>query len=81
MERNRYPRRGQSCPMPRQEAPVPPSHPSIDNCLCVSQPISLGISYIKKQTFGNLYPSCEGWRIGTIFADLDKPYCAGGMRR
>ena len=79
MERNRYPRRGQSCPMPRQEHHIPDA-PS-DNCLCVSQPISLGISYIKKQTFGQLYSSCDGWRIGTIFPDLDKPYCAGGMRR
>ncbi|MBQ8253933.1 MAG: spore coat associated protein CotJA [Clostridia bacterium] len=79
MERNRYPRRGQSCPMPRQENRAVDS-PS-DNCLCVSQPISLGISYTKKQTFGKLYSPCDGWRIGTIFPDLDKPYCAGGMRR
>ena len=79
MERNRYPRRGQSCQMPRQERQVPDA-PS-DNCLCVSQPISLGISYTKKQVIGQLYSPCEGWRIGTIFPDLDKPYCAGGNRR
>ena len=27
------------------------------------QPISLGISYTKKQTFGKLYSPCDGWRL------------------
>lgn len=51
-----------------------------DNCLCVSQPVSLAMSYVKKQIMGDTYPLFDGWRKGTIFPELDLPYCAGGRR-
>ncbi len=52
-----------------------------ENCLCDTQPISLAMSYVKVQPFGNLYEPCEGWTNGTLFADLNMPYCMGGKRR
>ena len=57
--------------------PVTPT----DNCLCDGQPISLAMAYVKVQPFGGLYEPCEGLKNGTLFADLNMPYCAGGRRR
>ena len=83
MDRNRYQRRaagymrnnnriGSTCPINKNEN---------DNCLCTNQPIALAMSYVKKQSLGNIYPLFEGWRNGTIFPELNLPYCAGGHRR
>lgn len=44
---------------------------------CASLP--LAFPYVPAQTFENLYEPAQGWRRGTIFADLDKPY-EGGCR-
>ncbi|MBQ7125350.1 MAG: spore coat associated protein CotJA [Clostridia bacterium] len=52
-----------------------------DNCLCANQPISLAISYVKSQPFGEVYSASEALRRGTLFPDLDKPYCIGGRGR
>lgn len=41
--------------------------------------LPLAFPYVPAQTFENLYDPMEGWRRGTIFADLDKPY-EGGCR-
>ncbi len=79
MERNRYPRRGAYGCGHNMSNNMPMSPD--DACLCSNQPISLATSYVKKQPFGELYSPCEGWRRGTIFPDLDKPFCAGGNRR
>ena len=40
----------------------------------------LAIAYVLPQPFQNLLLPEEGWREGTIFADLVKPY-EGGCRR
>jgi hypothetical protein len=83
MDRNRYPRRcsdykradarvGSTCPINKNDN---------DNCLCVDQPIAYAMSYVKKQKMNSLYPLFEGWRNGTIFPELNLPYCAGGNRR
>lgn len=40
----------------------------------------LAIAYVLPQPFENLYTHMDGWRRGTIFADLDKPY-EGGCRK
>lgn len=79
MDRNRYPRRG-ACGCGHNMSRNMPMTTD-DACLCSNQPISLAMSYVKKQPFGELYSPCEGWRRGTIFPDLDKPFCAGGNRR
>lgn len=84
MDRNtRYSRRG--------GYPVSASHrhgdmmakPTIQdaNCLCDGQPISLAMAYVKPQVFGEVYAACDGWKSGTLFPDLNMPYCIGGKRR
>lgn len=52
-----------------------------DNCLCDSQSISYAMAYVKSQSFGEIYPLCDGWKRGTIFPALDLPYSAGGCKR
>lgn len=39
----------------------------------------LAMSYVVKQEFGDLYEPDNGFRQGTVFAALDKPFLAGGM--
>jgi hypothetical protein len=73
MDRNRYQRR----PIDRRMAV---NAAAGDNCLCVSQPVALAMSYVKKQVMSQTYPLAEGWRRGTIFPELDLPYCGGGRR-
>ena len=41
---------------------------------------ALAMAYVPSQKFENLYPAAEALRHGTLFADLDLPYCAGGGR-
>ena len=81
MNRNeRFSRRGgfippyRSCGACRnQPAPVPQG-----NCGIAE---TLAMAYIKDQPFGEVYSMSEALCRGTLFPDLDKPYCAGGKRR
>ncbi len=54
-----------------------------DACRPMPQPIPeglpLALSYVPPQPFQNLLTPEEGWRAGSIFADLIKPY-EGGCR-
>ncbi len=36
--------------------------------------MALAMAYVRSQPFENLYSCAEGFRRGTIFADLDLPY-------
>ena len=40
-------------------------------------PLPLAFAYVPSQTFENLYSPEDGWRRGTLFAALDKPYEGG----
>lgn len=42
--------------------------------------MALAIAYVPSQKFENLYPAADALRNGTLFADLNLPYCAGGGR-
>ena len=48
---------------------------SEDNCLRGS---SLAMVYSPCQDFVNLYEPMAALSRGTLFAELDKPFCAGG---
>lgn len=71
---NRYAPRVRPCPrpMPREDA---------EYCVCTSQPVSLAMAYVPVQEYKNVYRCCEALDKGTLFADLNKPYCMGGCRR
>ncbi len=81
MNRNdRYPRRGM--PSCRGTRPVAaPAADERDHCLCDGQPIALAMAYVKDQPFGALYSPAEALRYGTLFPELNKPYCIGGRMR
>ncbi len=40
----------------------------------------LAMAYVKSQPFVNLYNSCDAWKNGTLFADLNLPYTGGRTR-
>lgn len=43
---------------------------------------SLAMGYVPVQMWSNPLPVCQGLKIGTIFADLHKPFCGkGGLCR
>lgn len=42
--------------------------------------MALAMIYVEPQAFVNLYSPEEGWKRGTIFADLDKPFEGGCCR-
>lgn len=42
---------------------------------------TLAMAYIKDQPFGEIYSMGEALCRGTLFPDLDKPYCIGGRSR
>lgn len=88
MNRNdRYPRRNgimpayRSCGAYSESAGSAPRESGNENCLCDSQPISLAMAYVKDQPFGAVYSASEALNNGTLFPDLNKPYCIGGKRR
>ena len=68
----RRPRAAAPCPCPVPQ-PAPETCPT-------PQPVSglLAISSIPFQTFGETYPPEVGLCKGTIFPELDLPYCGGG---
>lgn len=39
-------------------------------------PVAMG--YVPMQSWSQPLPSCKGFQIGTIFADLYKPFCGKG---
>lgn len=69
----RRPRPMQPCPVPvpipAAECPAPQPAP----CDC-----QLAISSIRFQTFGETYPPEVALCKGTVFPELDLPYCGGG---
>lgn len=44
-------------------------------------PETLAMAYIKDQPFGEVYSMGDALCRGTLFPDLDKPYCTGGRKR
>jgi len=40
----------------------------------------LAMAYVPSQRFENLYSPADALWIGTLFGDLNKPYCTGGRR-
>ena len=85
---NRYPRRGGCMSDCRYNNRVSPDfYPEKkqgnyrDNCLCTDQPISLAMAYVKDQTLGEIYSPSDALKNGTLFPELNKPYCMGGKRR
>ena len=62
----------------RREAPVPDV--AVDcNEVNISLPVT-AIVYIASQPYTDVYDPCVGFAHGTIFAQLDKPWLAGGCR-
>lgn len=41
----------------------------------------VAMAYIPFQQFGQLYPLEKGYKQGTIFPELDKPFLGGGGSR
>lgn len=67
---------GQAIPTMSGGASCPCGKPTSDKTLSPA----LAIAYVPSQKFGTLYAAGEALRHGTLFADLDLPYCAGGGR-
>lgn len=40
----------------------------------------LAMAYVPNQSFKNLYSPSDGLGAGTLFAELNMPYCTGGRR-
>ena len=40
----------------------------------------LAMAYVPIQKFGALYNNDDALQAGTIFADLDKPFCGKGVK-
>lgn len=38
----------------------------------------LAMGYVPTQSWGRTYEACRGLQAGTIFPDLDKPFCGKG---
>ena len=62
-------------PMPQQPTVIPAAEPPMQEEAC---PCMLAISSIPMQTFGETYPPEVALCKGTIFPELDLPYCGGG---
>lgn len=67
---------GQAIPTMSDGASCPCRKPDPDKTLSPA----LAIAYVPSQRFEKLYAAGEALRHGTLFADLDLPYCAGGGR-
>lgn len=53
----------------------------LEGCREQKQEMSLAMAYVKIQQWGDTYDLCKGYKRGTIFPDLDKPFCGrGGWR-
>lgn len=42
--------------------------------------LETAMAYVPFQNFCKAYPLCKGLQVGTIFPDLDKPFCGKGGR-
>ena len=52
------------------------------NADCEMKGCTLAMAYVPMQEWSRPLPPCKGLSIGTIFADLNKPFCGrGGARR
>ncbi|HIS57243.1 MAG: spore coat associated protein CotJA [Lachnospiraceae bacterium] len=72
----------------RSERTFTRNQPSANQTNCFGNTLSanpIGMAYVPRQKFGNLYDWETGFSQGTIFADLDKPFmaamCTGRCRR
>lgn len=45
-----------------------------------SAPMVLAMAYVPNQTFKNVYSPSDALGAGTLFAELNMPYCAGGRK-
>ena len=48
------------------------------SCGCSMEGCALAMAYVPMQTWSRPLPPCKGLEIGTIFADLNKPFCGKG---
>ena len=77
-----YHYRGQ--PNPRMVYPTCPltpceKEPVVEAREPLCESMVLAMAYVLKQDFADLYEPENGFRQGTVFAALDKPFLAGGM--
>ena len=42
--------------------------------------MKLAMAYVPDQRFENVYPASDALNAGTLFGDLNLPYCVGGRR-
>lgn len=42
--------------------------------------MALAMAYVPEQSFKNLYSPPDALYAGTLFAELNMPYCTGGRR-
>lgn len=42
--------------------------------------MTLAMAYVPEQSFKNLYSPSDALYAGTLFAELNMPYCTGGRR-
>ncbi len=52
----------------------------MNNETILCEDMVLAMAYVKNQEFGELYPLEEGFRSGTIFPELNKPFKEGYMK-
>ncbi len=58
----------------KDNAPATEGAIPIDNAV-------LAMAYVPMQKFGNLYSANSGLQAGTIFVDLDKPFCGKSVKQ
>lgn len=54
---------------------VHPAAEMTDGCGCGTGGAPLAMAYVRIQPLGNLYDPCTALIAGTLFADLDLPFC------
>ncbi len=53
--------------------------PATEGAMSIENAV-LAMAYVPLQRYGNLYSDSKGLQAGTIFADLDKPFCGEGVK-
>ncbi len=79
---NRYNRYQPPCAMPapmcEQRQPLAMAAPEQ---ACSFDTMPLAVPFVQWQTWGNISDPDTALRHGTIFADLDLPFCGSGVRQ
>lgn len=70
-------RRSMQHPQTRQYRDAMEQQPMTKSC-CSMEGCALAMAYVPMQTWSRPLPPCKGLKIGTIFADLNKPFCGKG---